>query len=101
MAEFFGSRLATILRERGLSQKELAEQTGLTPAAVSRYLSGARTPRAVVAAKIARTLEVQVADLVGTEEERAVDDAVQLIARNANSLSADQRERLIKAIVER
>lgn len=101
MAELFADRLAALLRERGLTQKELAERTGLTPAAVSRYMSGARMPREVVVAKIAKVLNVQPVDLLGTENEQEVDEAVQLIARNANSLSSDQRERLIKAILAR
>lgn len=101
MPGLFAGRLAALLLERGLTQKELAERTGLTPAAVSRYMSGARMPREIVVAKIAKELGVQPADLVGTESEREVDQAVQLIARNANSLSPDQRERLIKAISAR
>ncbi len=101
MAGLFADRLAALLRERGLTQKELAERTGLTPAAVSRYMSGARMPREVVVAKIAKVLNVQPVDLLGTENEQEVDEAVQLIACNANSLSSDQRERLIKAILAR
>lgn len=101
MAELFASRLAALLREKGITQKELAVKTGLTPAAVSRYVSGARMPREIVVAKIAKELGVQPAALVGTEGEREVDEAIQLIARNANSLSPDQLERLIKAISAR
>lgn len=101
MAELFASRLSALLNQRGLSQKDLAELTGLTPAAISRYISGARTPRAIVVAKIAKALEVQPDELVGTNAEQEVDDAVQLIARNANKLSDDQREQLIRAVIDR
>lgn len=85
----------------GLRNAHLAEMTGLTPAAISRYLTGARSPRAIMVAKIATALGVQPEDLTGTNAEREVDDAVQLIARNANVLSADQREQLIKAVIKR
>lgn len=98
MAELFASRLSTLLAQRGLTQKELAEKTGLTPAAVSRYVSGARVPREIIVAKIAKALGVQPSDLTGTDVEQEVDEAVQLIARNANNLSEDQREQLIKAV---
>lgn len=101
MAEIFASRLTLLLRQRGLSQKDLAESTGLTPAAISRYVNGERMPRAIVLAKIAKTLGVQTEDLTGTDAEQEVDEAVQLIARNANALSEHQREQLIKAIIRR
>ncbi len=38
MAALIGARLNALLRERGMSQKELAEAKDLTPAAVSRYI---------------------------------------------------------------
>lgn len=101
MTALFEDRLAHLLQEKGITQKELADRTGLTPAAVSRYINGARTPREIVVAKIARELGVQPIDLVGTEGEQDVDEAVQIIARNANILSSLQRERLIKAISKR
>lgn len=101
MAELFASRLSALLAQSGLTQKELAEKTGLTPAAVSRYVSGDRMPREIVVAKIAKSLGVQPGDLTGTSAEQEVDGAVQLIARNANNLSEDQREQLIKAVLKR
>lgn len=101
MAELFASRLSALLAQNGLSQKDLAQRTGLTPAAISRYLSGDRTPRAIVIAKIAKALDVQPVDLTGTSAEQDVDKAVQLIARNANTLSEEQRTQLIASIINR
>ena len=45
MATLTGNKLAALLKERGMSQKELAKAAGLTPAAVSRYVNGEREPR--------------------------------------------------------
>lgn len=101
MAELFANRLSSLLAQSGLTQKELAEKTGLTPAAISRYVSGSRMPREIVVAKIAKALDVQPCDLIGTNAEQEVDEAVQLIARNANSLSGDQRTQLIDALFNR
>ena len=99
MADLFASRLSFLLKQRGLSQRDLAEMVDLTPAAISRYVSGERRPKAIIVAKIAKTLGVQPEDLTGTCAEQEVDGAVQLIARNANCLSDDQRDQLIKAII--
>lgn len=101
MAQFFSARLKALLKERGLSQKELAVMTGLTPPAISRYITGERMPRAIVIAKIAKALGVHPDDLTGTNHEQAVNEAVQLLARNANSLSDSQKEQLIKMLIRR
>ena len=50
MATLIGWNLAALLKERGMSQKELAEAAGPTPASVSRYVNGGcrglpRSPR--------------------------------------------------------
>lgn len=97
----FASRLSLLLRQRGLSQRDLAEMVGLTPAAISRYVSGERKPKAIILAKIAKSLGVQPEDLTGTCAEQEVDGAVQLIARNANRLSDEQRDQLIRAIISK
>ncbi|MGI6033640.1 MAG: helix-turn-helix domain-containing protein [Coriobacteriales bacterium] len=101
MAELFASRLSTLLQQRGISQEDLALMTGLTPAVICRYVNGDRTPRAIVVAKIAKALGVQPGDLTGTSADQEIDEAVQLISRNANNLSDDQREQLIHAVINR
>ena len=44
MATLIGWNLAALLKERGMSQKELAEAAGPTPVSVSRYVNGERLP---------------------------------------------------------
>ncbi len=84
-----------------MSQKDLAEATNLTPAAVSRYVNGERVPRAITVASLAKALEVKPADITGTADEQETDDAVRLIARNASSLTEAQRAELIAALAKR
>lgn len=40
-----------------INQNELADKIGVTPAAISRYLRGARTPRVDVIVKMSRVLD--------------------------------------------
>ncbi len=40
MVTLTGNKLAALLKERGMSQKELAEAASLTPTSVSRYING-------------------------------------------------------------
>ncbi len=101
MAAPIGARLAALLRKRDMSQKELAEATNLTPAAVSRYVNGERVPRAITIAALAKALGVKPADITGTADERETDEAIRLIARNARSLTETQRAELIAALAKR
>lgn len=90
-----------MLERSRMTQRELASSTGLTEAAVSRYISGAREPRAVTVAKIAKALDVTPQELLGTVTNDEVDGAVRLIARNASALSEEQRAELIAALAKR
>lgn len=101
MSEVLGRRLAELLRQRGMSQKDLAQAAHLTEAAVSRYISGQREPRAVTVANIAKVLGVTPQDITGDEHDQEIDGAIRLIARNAGSLSEEQREELISALAKR
>lgn len=101
MGNLIGRRLAALLEERGMSQKQLAEATNLTPAAVSRYVSGDREPRAITIAALAKALEVSPADITGADVDKETDDAVRLIARSASSLTEEQRAELIAALAKR
>ena len=97
----FGRRLADLLKRKRLTQRDLAAATGLTEAAVSRYINGTREPRAITVAKIAKALEVTPQELLGAFTNDEVDGAVRLIARNASYLSEEQRAELITALAKR
>ena len=101
MSVEFGRRLANLLERDRLTQRDLAAMTNLTEAAVSRYVSGAREPRAVTVAKIAKALDVTPQELLGTVTNDEVDGAVRLIARNASVLTEEQRAELIAALAKR
>ena len=58
MTELIGANLAALLKERGMSQKELAEAAGLTPASVSRYVNGEREPWPATIAALSLALGV-------------------------------------------
>lgn len=56
LAYTIGKNIAQKCKEQKLSQKDLAEQSGLTEAGISRYISGHRLPRLDILLKIADTL---------------------------------------------
>jgi ribosome-binding protein aMBF1 (putative translation factor) len=60
----FGRRLAALRVQRGLSQEELAEASGLGPGEVRRVERGQRDLSVIALADIARALDIQPADLM-------------------------------------
>lgn len=58
--EIFSKNLLSILERRGMNQTELAEKMGVSDAAVSYWLSGAKTPRMDKLVKLAKLLNVTI-----------------------------------------
>ena len=57
-------RLKEICKERGISQKTLAERTKITPCLISYYMSGQRRPNVNNLFKIGEALQINVYDLI-------------------------------------
>ena len=64
--ETFISRLDQARKEKGLTQRELANRVGVTEVSMSRYVNGARVPKGPIVVNIAKALGVSVDYLVGT-----------------------------------
>lgn len=63
----FKDNLKEILKERGISQRQLSEMTGITEATISKYSKGERVPSITNALKISESLGVSIDFLVGNE----------------------------------
>lgn len=102
MGNQLGSRIKELLEEKGISRKELSEMTGLTEAAISRYINGQREPRSITLAIIARALGTSADDLLGTpcDDPNKLDGAINLVARSANIVTPEQKKRLIDALLK-
>lgn len=98
MATLTRIKLTALLKERGMSQKELAEAASLTPASVSRYVNGEREPRALTVAALADVLGVKPSDIIGTSDEQELNTAIHFIVRNSDKLTEAQRAELIAAL---
>ena len=72
---FFRARLDTLLSERGISQRELAAATGLTPQSVSNYVRGTRSlPAAEELYALAKYFGVTMESFLGTTDEQTGED---------------------------
>ena len=97
-----GDRLERMLKERKMSQKELAQRADITEAAVSHYIKGDRVPRSTLGL-IAGALGVTAGFLLGagitsaTAEKRkqTFEEARDMLERNSGLFTQEQRLELI------
>lgn len=89
----FGENLFTLMRAKGITQKELAKAVGVTAATLSSYKNGTKSPTLPVAAAIAKELGVSLDWLCGmnTESELKTEnvnysDVIQLLVNLNNSV---------------
>ena len=71
MAKIDASRVGTLRRERGFSQRTLADSAGITRQAVGAIESGRMQPSVGIALGLARALGASVEDLFGSADVRA------------------------------
>ena len=99
-----GGRIADLLKQSGLTQRELADKVGITEVSLSRYISGNRTPKGPVIANIANALHTTSDYLLGTEEKNDFDSEYyqihRLIARNAQYMTRKQKTELVNPLFE-
>lgn len=92
--EIFAERLEELRDERGWTQTDLAEASGLTPSAISQFESGGREPRFSSIVKLAHALEVSPAYLAGLEEYETEDEEMRALLRDMKGLSQRDRRHL-------
>jgi transcriptional regulator with XRE-family HTH domain len=93
MSVEFGQRLRKKREDKGLSQTELAEKTGLQPSAISHFEQGRRSPSFDNLRILADALSVTVDYLLGRQNEsHAAGPTADQLFRNFEKLSAGDQE---------
>lgn len=91
--DIFPERLVAARKKRGLSQEELAKRSGLKPAAISHFETGARKPSFDNLRRLADALNVTADYLLGrTDDPEGFAEADVAYRHGFEQLSADQRE---------
>lgn len=98
----FGERLSLVLKERKITQRQLAEKINTTETALSRYVNGSRKPRMDNLLKIARALNVSVEYLTGKEEGKVEFQEVKnVLCRNLSAMTPAQRLELMEILARK
>lgn len=95
--ETFIERLERLLKDKGLQQKDLAVKVGISSNGISTWKITGSLPRADVAVKIAKALDVTVEYLV-TGHISTIDETDEL-AYTVSRLS-EKKRRVVQAVVD-
>lgn len=99
--ETIGDRIATLMTNKKLSQKELTQKAGITESALSRYLKNERQPKVEILAQIATALNTTTDYLIfGNKFEMDYNDLCRLLASVVRGMSYNERMKLIQLIIE-
>ena len=71
----FKINLKVILKEKGVTSKELAERLGVTSVTISYIVTNKTSPSLEMLCRIAKELNVKLSTLLGEEPLRLVDDS--------------------------
>ena len=97
-----GYRIQLLRKERGWTQKELAEQLSVTDKSVSKWERGLNYPDMAMLEPLAKALETSVASLLGIEDippEGRVEAVTAVAAEETERLRKEIRERALYGVV--
>lgn len=64
----FGDNLVGILEEKGMSQRQLARDSGVSVSMINDYINGQRIPSVIATINMAYALDMEVSELVDFDE---------------------------------
>lgn len=97
MEEKLHHRIKALMKEQGMTQRELARRTGLTEPSVCKYLSGSRLPHSEAVVLLAKALGTTSDYLLGIkrDDESVFRDLEKRIIESKENLSSEEKMRLI------
>ena len=103
-AEYTGKKIAELRKEKGLTQKDLAEKLNVTDKAVSKWERGINFPELTVMENLAEALDTTVVDLLSLEKatsEEVVEEVTRLSVFEKEHILQELRIRsYLKIIIE-
>lgn len=99
--ENLGDRITLLLKDKHITQKDLAYSVGVTESALSRYINNEREPKLEVLANLATALDTTVDYLTtGAKPETDFDEIYRLVARGSYALTETQKMQIIEAVMK-
>lgn len=104
MENLFVERIKKLIEESGITQRDLAQDIGVTESTISKYLSGERTPNGDILLNLATALNTTSDYLLGLSDTDKKNlnftELKGILARNSKDLSPEEKNKLIEIIVK-
>lgn len=95
----FKDKIKKLMNSKNVSQRDLAKAISINESAMSRYISGERTPRIDILTKIARYFNVSIEELIDeSPENENFMELRGLVARSASVLTNEEIKELLNIL---
>lgn len=103
MSNKLGYKIFELCKQKGLTQRDLADKLGIVEVSVSGYINGIRIPNDNILKKMAEVLEVSVGEILGekdkTEEESEKFDSVyNTIKEIKDKLTVEEKMKIVRLL---
>ncbi len=97
----WNEKVLQLMKQKGVTQKELSQRSGIAESSISRYLHSEAMPRFDVVINFAKALDVETDYLIEESDnsESAYKTIATAVARKGNELTAEEKNKLIALIL--
>lgn len=90
-----GEHIKALLKEKKMTQKQLAELSGVTESALSHYIKGDRIPSGVASVNVAYALNTTVNHILGKEDILDFSNIKRILEQNKSKMTNEEKAELI------
>ena len=90
-----GEHIKALLKEKKMTQKQLAELSGVTESALSHYIKGNRILSSVTSVNVAYSLSTTVNYILGKEDILDFSNIKRILEQNKSKMTNDEKAELI------
>lgn len=96
-----GERIKTLLKEKKMTQKQLAELSGVTESAISHYIKGDRIPSGVASVNIAYALSTTVNYISVKDDLLDFSSVKRILDQNKSKMINEEKAELIELLLRK
>ena len=96
-----GERIKVLLKEKKMTQKQLAELSGVTESALSHYIKGDRIPSGVASVNVAYALNTTVNYILGKEDILDFSSVKRILEQNKSKMTNEEKAELIELLLRK
>lgn len=102
MSKEFGNRLEKLINASRYKKQDIANDVGVSPSALAKYLSGEREPNYEIMSNLATALDTTTDYLLGKadSDKEPFNECMQVFTRNSEALTKDEKIKLATILMK-